>query len=109
MKGVVISFCFMLACFAATASKDIARDDSLSESITSMCYDAGIAKVDIAKCERRIRAIVVAGIIAHDSTPACEKNPERVKEMGLSDQCDGYVRDATQINQWRSEILSEPK
>lgn len=104
----VACLCLSSVAFATTAVQD-AKSDTIAQTVTSLCQDAGIAKSDLLKCEKRVQAIVVSGVVASHSAAACEKNPDRVKEMGLSEQCDHLISDATQVDQWRSEVLAAQK
>lgn len=103
----VACLCLASTAFASTSAKE--KVDTLAETVTSLCQDAGVAKVDMAKCELRVQAIVVAGVIATHSAPACINQPERVKELGLSEQCAAYERDSEQVNKWQDSLLAPQK
>lgn len=103
----VACLCLASTAFASTSAKE--KVDTLAETVTSLCQDAGVAKVDMAKCELRVQAIVVAGVIATHSAPACINQPERVKELGLSEQCAAYERDSEQVNKWQGSLLAPQK
>ena len=105
----VACLCLASTAFASTSAKDQAKVDSLAETVTSLCQDAGVAKADMQKCELRVQAIVVAGVIATHSAPACINQPERVKELGLSEQCAAFERDSEQVNKWQDSLLAPQK
>lgn len=111
MKRTLIAVGFMLAASTAFASvdKSEARHDTLAETVTSLCHDAGVTKVDMPKCEKRVQAIVVSALIAHNSSRACMNAPEKVKQYGLNEECAAYERDAKDVDAWQQAFLSEPQ
>lgn len=110
MKRTLLAVGLALASFAAFANTDAAaKNDTLAETVTSLCRDAGVTKVDMPKCEKRVQAIVVNALIAHNSSLACLNSPEKVKEYGLSEECEVYLRDSKTVDSWQQALLSAPK
>ena len=108
MKRTLLAVGLALASMTAFAATD-AKSDTLAEMVTSLCHDAGVTKVDMPKCEKRVQAIVVNAVIAHNSSLACLNSPEKVKEYGLNEECEAYLRDSKTVDSWQQAILSAPK
>lgn len=108
MKRTLLAVGLALVSMATFANTD-AKNDTLAETVTSLCRDAGVAKVDMPKCEKRVQAIVVNAVIAHNSSLACLNSPEKVKEFGLNEECAVYLRDAQTVDKWQKALLSELK
>lgn len=108
MKRTLLAVGLALASMTAFANTD-AKNDTLAETVTSLCRDAGVTKVDMPKCEKRVQAIVVNAVIAHNSSLACLNSPEKVKEYGLNEECEAYLRDSKTVDSWQQALLSAPK
>ncbi len=108
MKRTLLAVGLALASMTAFANSD-AKNDTLAQMVTSLCHDAGVTKVDMPKCEKRVQAIVVNAVIAHNSSLACLNSPEKVKEYGLNEECEAYLRDSQTVDSWQQAILSAPK
>lgn len=110
MKRTLLAVGLALASMAAFANTDAsAKNDTLAEMVTSLCRDAGVTKVDMPKCEKRVQAIVVNAVIAHNSALACLNSPEKVKQFGLNEECGAFERDSKTVDEWQRAILSAPQ
>ena len=108
MKRTLLEVGFAFFSITAFANTD-AKNDTLAETVTSLCHDAGVTKVDMPKCEKRVQAIVVNAVIAHNSALACLNSPEKVKQFGLNEECGAFERDSKTVDEWQRAILSAPQ
>ncbi len=104
MKRTLIAVGLTLA--ATTAFAGEAKHDSLAQTVTSLCVDANVTKADLSKCEKRVQAIVVNAVIAHNSARACANSPEKVQQYGLAEECAGFERDDKIVTDWQESLLA---